>query len=321
MPDQKKATATAVIWRDHHSGKRGHQLMIETLANAIPTLGANENVADCDDILAHAKLFSPYSNWTWYIAEWDAETGQCFGLVEGLERELGYFDLTELAETTVFGDVPAVERDLYWQPMTLGKIKDGSRRVPPRHEANSGGETMTDKTGTEIHSSDVVNVEEFLFGAAATDATADVAAELPAEDVADNAGDLETAREPDVDTDAAEEPDAGDEPTLAETEATEELKVVLSIKGSRATIGVQRPAADPHIESFDDPDLFGLADQFPAVVARARARWEEEPMHSAYDRPAPPARQRNRRQQGTAQAATAEAVEPEQPQAETLRLF
>ena len=74
--------------------------------------------------------------------------------------------------------------------------------------------------------------------------------------------------------------------------------MVLSIKGIRATIGVQRPSADPHIESFDDPDLFGLADEFPAVVARAKARWEEEPMHPAYVKPSPPPRQRNRRQQG-----------------------
>ena len=28
-----------------------------------------------------------------------------------------------LAEATVFGRVPAVERDLYWKPTTLGKIK------------------------------------------------------------------------------------------------------------------------------------------------------------------------------------------------------
>ncbi|MDE2843821.1 MAG: hypothetical protein OXN21_10625, partial [Chloroflexota bacterium] len=88
---------------------------------------------------------------------------------------------------------------------------------------------------------------------------------------------------------------------------------------------VQRPSADPHIESFDDPDLFGLADEFPAVVARAKARWEEEPLHQAYVKPAPAPRQRNRRQQGAAQAATAQSdaeVETEQqPQPETLRLF
>ena len=47
---------------------------------------------------------------------WDAQTGECFGLVEGFETELGYFHLTELAEATVLGSVPAVERDLYWKP-------------------------------------------------------------------------------------------------------------------------------------------------------------------------------------------------------------
>ena len=45
--------------------------------------------------------------------------------MDGLEKELGYFDLTELAEATVFGGVPAVERDLYWQPKTLGEIRRG----------------------------------------------------------------------------------------------------------------------------------------------------------------------------------------------------
>ena len=99
--------------------------------------------------------------------------------------------------------------------------------------------------------------------------------------------------------------------------------MVLSIRGNRATIGVQRPSADPHIESFDDPDLFGLADEFPAVVARAKARWEKEPMHPAYVKPTPPTRQRNRRQQGTPEAVTTdgETEAEQQPQPETLRLF
>ena len=325
MTDQKETTTTT--WQDIHSGKRGHQLMTEKLADTIPALGATENVADYDDVLARAKLFSPLSNWTWYITEMERETGQCFGLVEGFERELGYFDLTELAETTVLGGVPAVERDLYWQPITLGEIKNGSRDGSRRIEETVGGETMTDETGMETAPSDVVNVEEFLFGAAAADAPADdnpgdVDGELPVGDATEDAGDVETASEPDDDTDIAEEPDANQEQTApAGTEASAELKVVLSIRGGRAVIGVQRPSADPHIEAFDDADLFGLADQFPAVVARARARWEEEPMHPAYERPAPPPRQRNRRQQAANPSADTEAAEPEQPQAETLRLF
>ena len=59
----------------------------------------------------------------WAYAEWQAETGTCFSLVEGFETELGYFHLSELAESTVLGNVPAVERDLYWEPKTIGEIR------------------------------------------------------------------------------------------------------------------------------------------------------------------------------------------------------
>ena len=117
------ATGIATMWQDNHSGVRGHALMTKEVGDTIPAIYANKNVESYDDVLAPAKLFSP--NWTWYVTEWDAETGTCFGLVEGFETELGYFDLTELAEATVFGGVPAVERDLYWQPKTIGEIRRG----------------------------------------------------------------------------------------------------------------------------------------------------------------------------------------------------
>ena len=67
----------------------------------------------------------------------------------------------------------------------------------------------------------------------------------------------------------------------------EELKVVASIKEGTATIGVQQPKSDPHIESFDDHDLSGLAQEVAAVTVRARAKWETEPRYPAHVRPAP----------------------------------
>ena len=112
MPDQKENTMTATTWQDSHRRYRRHKLMTKELGDRIPAVGANEDVSDYDDVLAPAKLLSPYNGWRWYITEWDPGTGLCFGLVEGFETELGYFDLTELAETTVLGSVPAVERDL-----------------------------------------------------------------------------------------------------------------------------------------------------------------------------------------------------------------
>ena len=45
----------------------------------------------------------------------------------GVTRRRPTPHLTELAEVTVFGSVPAVERDLYWEPKTLGEIRRQSQ--------------------------------------------------------------------------------------------------------------------------------------------------------------------------------------------------
>ena len=131
MPNKKRNTMTRAtphqgrdtLWQDPHSRPRGHELITRKLADTIPPLYANEKTADQGAVVARVKLFSPYNGWTWYITECDPETGLCFGLIEGSENELGYFDLTELAETTVFGRVPAVERDTGWKPKTLDQIR------------------------------------------------------------------------------------------------------------------------------------------------------------------------------------------------------
>ena len=100
----------------------------------------------------------------------------------------------------------------------------------------------------------------------------------------------------------------------------EDLKVVVSIREGNATIGVQRPSSDPHIESFDDPDLSGLAREVSAVIERARAKWEDSPRYPAYTRPNRSTGRRSRREQGPAQDTTAEeGAAQDQPQ--TLRLF
>ena len=157
---------------------------------------------------------------------------------------------------------------------------------------------MPDETGTEATRSDAPSVDESLFGDAADDAAADV-----------QDANEETAQDPQHADDAGEQ--AG---------SPEDLKVVVSIKGGRATIGVQQPSSDPHIETFDDPDLAGLTQEVLPVIERARARWEDEPKYPAHARPAPPARRRPRSGQGSPQAAAAEGG-ADQQQPETLRLF
>ena len=165
---------------------------------------------------------------------------------------------------------------------------------------------MPDENGTEATRSDAPSVDDSLFGEAADDTAAAV--------------DQEEDSKGETEQDGQGSDDAGEQAAGDATEASEDLKVVVSIKDGRATIGVQRPSADPHIETFDDPDLSGLTQETLAVVERARAKWEDEPKHPAHVRPAPPARRRNRREQAPAQAAAAGA-EAEQAQQQTLRLF
>ena len=167
---------------------------------------------------------------------------------------------------------------------------------------------MPDEVGTEATRSEAPGVDDSLFGEAADDTAAAVVEEE------DPKG--ETAQGEQGSGDADEQA-AGEE-----TATAEDLKVVVSIKGGRATIGVQQPSSDPHIETFDDLDVSGLAQLVSAVVERARARWEATPKHPAHVRPAPPARRRARRGQDSTQASDAEAgAEQEQQQPETLRLF
>ena len=92
------------------------KLITKTIARRIPALHQQDGKGD--DTIAYVKLFTPDSNWTWYITEMDPETGECFGLVEGMEREMGYFSLPELESIRgPFG--LAVERDRFFDPTPI----------------------------------------------------------------------------------------------------------------------------------------------------------------------------------------------------------
>ena len=169
---------------------------------------------------------------------------------------------------------------------------------------------MPDENGTEATRPVAPSAHDVLFGDAAEEPAA--ATEDAGSKEQDANGEAEQNRQ---------ESEAGeDKADDAEAGAESDLKVIVVIKGDRATIGVKGTSSDPHIESFDDPDLSGLAQEVPAVVERARARWEDAPKHPAHVKPAPPAKRRSRRQQGSAAQATA-TEEAEQAQPEAPRLF
>lgn len=108
------------------SNLRGHKLLTKELRKLLPPLYFTEkaNVQP----LAVVKFFSPYTGWQWYATEFDGED-IFFGLVVGFATELGYFSLKELEEVKVFGNVPAVERDLSFEPTPLDQIKEELEKV------------------------------------------------------------------------------------------------------------------------------------------------------------------------------------------------
>ncbi len=75
-----------------------------------------------DEAVAYVKFFTPDSNWTWYATEYDPETETFFGLVDGFDKELGYFTLADLQNVRGGLGLP-VERDRYFSPTTLGELK------------------------------------------------------------------------------------------------------------------------------------------------------------------------------------------------------
>ncbi|WP_039919958.1 DUF2958 domain-containing protein [Sulfurimonas gotlandica] len=99
------------------------KLIPNTLLEAIPNLYETENVKDP---ICHIKLFTPDSNWTWYIIEISKEDKNlCFGYVIGHESELGYFNLDELESVRSVLGLP-VERDLHFTPTLLSVVKRGN---------------------------------------------------------------------------------------------------------------------------------------------------------------------------------------------------
>lgn len=95
---------------------QAHTLMPPEIAAQIPPLYSQEERGE--DAIAHLKLFTPWTSWTWYASEYDPVERLCFGVVIGQERELGYFSLAELEAIRGPGGL-RIERDLYWTPKPL----------------------------------------------------------------------------------------------------------------------------------------------------------------------------------------------------------
>ena len=90
------------------------KLMTKALEKKLPPVGS-------DSSKAFIKWFTPDSNFTWYVMEYNPETGECFGLVEGLEKEFGYFNINEIKTLRGKFGLP-VERDTYFETTSIKEL-------------------------------------------------------------------------------------------------------------------------------------------------------------------------------------------------------
>ncbi|EFV34716.1 hypothetical protein HMPREF0432_01616, partial [Gemella morbillorum M424] len=100
----------------YYSKDNPENLMTDEMLKRVPELYAQEEI-DLADKEVHAAYIIPFkSNWTWYMTEYDRESGEAFGLVLGIEPEWGYFNLEELkelnAQRLILEDFPKTFREI-----------------------------------------------------------------------------------------------------------------------------------------------------------------------------------------------------------------
>lgn len=114
------------------------KLLTKEIEKALPALYSGENTPLADKKIV-VKFFDPCGSWTWYAVEASAvraEDEECvplkdcvgaeradvmfFGLVDGMEKEWGYFTLSQL--TSVKGRFGlGIERDIHFGTPTVGE--------------------------------------------------------------------------------------------------------------------------------------------------------------------------------------------------------
>jgi len=115
------------------------KLLTKEIESKMPALGTTDGVP-LEQKRIVCKFFDPQGSWTWFVFEGSAVLADgtevpltdlrakdrvdvsFFGMVHGLDREMGYFSLNELASVRGrFG--LGIERDLHFSGMTMADVR------------------------------------------------------------------------------------------------------------------------------------------------------------------------------------------------------
>ena len=98
-------------------------MLTKAIREKLPKLYSTEKVP-LEDKQIIVKFFCPWSHWTWYAVEGDEDEDgdwMFFGLVDGHEKEWGYFTLNELTEVRGPGGL-RIERDYHFGMPTVREL-------------------------------------------------------------------------------------------------------------------------------------------------------------------------------------------------------
>ncbi len=94
------------------------ELLPTNVLSSLPPLGSTD---EQPDPMVQVKFFFPDFSWTWYAIEFDGDD-LFYGFVDGFEKELGYFRLSELMENR--GKLGLeIERDFWFTPCPLSALR------------------------------------------------------------------------------------------------------------------------------------------------------------------------------------------------------
>ena len=99
-----------------------YEFFPDDLKAQIPKLYSQEG---SKDPMVYMKLFTPWTNWTWFITEGEEQNGDylMFGYVIGQEREWGYVSMNELKSIKgPFG--LKIERDIHFSPKLKSQVRE-----------------------------------------------------------------------------------------------------------------------------------------------------------------------------------------------------
>jgi len=98
------------------------KLLTQANLKALPAQGSTIGKG-ADHIIAQVKFFCPWNSWTWYAVEYNPECRLFYGLVDGFEKEVGYWGLEELEDIKgPFG--LKIERDRHFTPTPISKLME-----------------------------------------------------------------------------------------------------------------------------------------------------------------------------------------------------